>query len=212
METLFYLLGLLNDFGLIVFAASGGILAAKLRMDIIGFMILGISTAIGGGTIRDLILDQPVFWVMDYNQLLISAISAIVAGLITRYFGQIIPQKTFEWMDALGLSAFTVTGYLIAQSAGANPVICVVSSVLTATAGGLIRDIIANETPFITSSNLYATASLLGGCSIYFLQPLLPMSSVIGTSFLFTLLLRSGAILWDWKPPFTYHPKEPHSS
>ncbi len=205
METVVFLLDMLGWFGLVVFAISGAILAANLKMDIIGMIILGTSTAIGGGTIRDVILDRPVFWLSDLNQLRYSLLVSVVAGLLAQYCQHLFShRRLLEWFDALGLAAFTVIGFLIAQDYGAPYLVCVVAGILTATGGGLVRDVIANQQPFITSSGLYASASAVGALSIVIMQNWtnLTSPSIIGTSFLITLCLRSGAIIWDWRPPF----------
>ncbi len=205
METVVFLLDILGWFGLVVFAISGAILAANLKMDVIGMIILGTSTAIGGGTIRDLILDRPIFWISDLNQLRYSLLVSIIAGILAQYYQNLFSHhRLLEWFDALGLAAFTVIGFLIAQEAGAPYLVCVVAGILTATGGGLIRDVIANQQPFITSSGLYASASAMGALSIVIMQSWtkMPPPSIIAASFLITLCLRSGAIIWDWRPPF----------
>ncbi len=206
MEAMVFLLDILGWFGLVVFAISGGILAAKLKMDMVGMALLGTSTAIGGGTVRDLILDRAVFWISDVNQLRYSLLISIAAGLLAqRYHHLFDHQKWLEWFDALGLAAFTVMGFLIAYETGAPSLVCVIAGVLTATGGGIIRDVIANQQPFVTSSGLYALASAIGGMSIAIMQlwDYMPTASIIATSFLITLILRGGAILWGWRPPFS---------
>lgn len=211
METVVFLLNILGWFGLIVFAISGAILATKLKMDIIGMILLGTSTAIGGGTIRDLILDRPVFWLSDLNQLRYSLVVSVIFGLLAQRYQKLFSHhRLLEWFDALGLAAFTVMGFLIAQDSGAPYLVCVVAGILTATGGGVVRDVIANQQPFITSSGLYASASAIGALSIVIMQSWtnMPPPSIIGTSFLITLCLRSGAIIWDWRPPFS--PKPSH--
>ncbi len=207
MDMILFLLNILNWFGLIVFAVSGALLAVKHRMDLIGYILLGTATAIGGGTIRDLILSRPVFWTIDTSQLVASAFISALAGIIA-YYGQdkishTHYQKILEWFDALGLSVFAVAGTLIAQHAGAHFWVAFVCGMMTATGGGLIRDMIANETPFITKSELYASAAALGSISVLLLQYLLPTSLAILIALIATFTLRIGAILWGWRPPFS---------
>ncbi len=207
MDMILFLLNILNWFGLVVFAISGALLAVKHRMDLIGYILLGTATAIGGGTFRDLILGLPVFWTIDTKQLFASVVISALAGIIAHYGQDKIShnhyQKTLEWFDALGLSVFAIAGTLIAQHSGAHFWVALVCGMMTATGGGLIRDIIANETPFITKSELYASAAAIGSLSVLLLQYILPVSFAILLSLMATFTLRIGAILWGWHPPFS---------
>ncbi len=207
MDMILFLLNFLNWLGLIVFAISGALLAVKLRMDLVGYILLGTATAIGGGTFRDLILGRLVFWTIETNQLLASAIISALAGIIAYHGQEKISQrnyqKTLEWFDALGLSVFAVAGTLVAQRSGAHFWVAIVCGIMTATGGGLIRDVIANETPFITKSELYASAAAIGALSVVVLSPFMPTPMVILLSLFATFILRAGAILWGWRPPFS---------
>lgn len=201
------LLHILNWIGLIVFAISGALLAVKHRMDLIGYILLGTATAIGGGTFRDLILDRPVFWLNDTSQLWGSVITAAIAGILANGIRSNITrhsyQQILEWFDALGLSVFAITGTMIAYNMGAHFIVCVTLGMMTATGGGLIRDMIANEQPFITQSELYASAAAIGSATVLLLQHILPLSLAILVALLVTFGLRAGAILWGWHPPFS---------
>ncbi len=205
-----FIINLLNWIGLIVFAISGALLAVKHRMDLIGYILLGTATAIGGGTFRDLILDRPVFWIYDTSQLWGSFIAAAIAGILAHEMKENLSkrsyQKILEWFDALGLSVFAITGTLIAHNVGAHFIVCITCGMMTATGGGLIRDIIANEKPFITQSELYASAAALGSATVLILQNYVPVGIAITIALLVTFILRGGAILWGWHPPFS--PKE----
>lgn len=207
MDMIVFLLAVLNWIGLVVFAISGALLAARLRMDLIGYILLGTATAIGGGTFRDLILGLPVFWTIDTSQLFASIGVSALAGIIAYYAQDKISnrhyEKTLEWFDALGLSVFAVAGTLIAQRTGAHFGVSIICGIMTATGGGLIRDVIANETPFITKSELYASAAAIGSVSVLLLQYTLPPSLAILISLIATFILRGGAILWGWRPPFS---------
>ena len=130
-------------FGVVVFAVSGALAAARKNMDPIGFLLLGTITAIGGGTVRDIILDRPVFWLADPSQLVI----ALVASLFTYVFVSIAAdferQKWVAWSDALGLAAFAVQGALIALELNSHPVVVILMGMMTAVGGGLIRDVLS---------------------------------------------------------------------
>ncbi|MFV0430927.1 MAG: trimeric intracellular cation channel family protein [Alphaproteobacteria bacterium] len=203
-------LAILNWVGLIVFAISGALLAVRHKMDLIGYILLGTATAIGGGTFRDLILGREVFWVVDATQLWGSIITSAITGIVVHEtqnrlykLSRQSYQTLLEWFDALGLSVFAITGALIAHNMGVNFVISITCGVMTATGGGLIRDIIANEKPFVTESELYASAAVVGAASVLLLLKVLPADLAIWIALLITFILRGGAILWGWRPPFS---------
>jgi uncharacterized membrane protein YeiH len=139
------LYNLLTYGGVAVFAASGALAAAI--------------TGLGGGTLRDLLLRQPVFWIVDPNQL---AICVVVGALVwiagVRPFGG----RALIWLDAVGLSAFAVLGAAKALAAGVAPLVAIVMGVLTATAGGIIRDMTAGEPSVLLRREIYITAALVG--------------------------------------------------
>jgi uncharacterized membrane protein YeiH len=186
----------LNYFGDVVFAISGALAAGRHRMDTIGFMIVGTITAIGGGTIRDLLLGRQVFWIAQPGELGL----CLAASLLTYFF---VPEaasrkKAMVWSDAMGLSAFAISGAQIALSAGAHPLVAIVMGMITGTGGGLIRDLICGEQPFITRGELYASTALAGAgtCTgLVWLGISVPLSMLLG--FLVVLGLRAGAILFS---------------
>lgn len=186
----------LGYFGDVVFAISGALAAGRHRMDTIGFMIVGTITAIGGGTIRDLLLGQEVFWIANQGELAL----CLAASLLTYFF---VPEATARkkamlWSDALGLSAFAVSGAQIALSAGAQPLVAIVMGMITGTGGGLIRDLICGEQPFITRGELYASTALAGAgthIGLAWAGLTVPVSMLLG--FLVVLGLRAWAILFS---------------
>lgn len=147
-------------FGDVVFAISGALTAARHRMDVIGFVLIGTITGIGGGTTRDLLIGRPVWWITDPYELTL----CVLASLITYLFYQRVSRHhaCTVWADALGLSACAVAGGHIALSVGVSPTVAVFMGMVTATGGGLLRDIITNSKPMITEGQLYASAALLG--------------------------------------------------
>ncbi len=181
-------------FGLVVFAVSGALAAARHRMDPIGFILLGAITAIGGGTVRDLLLGRPVFWVEEPYQILLPAFVA----LLTYFFvpGDVARQKGMIWSDALGLAAFAVQGAQIALSEGARPAIVIIMGVTTAVGGGLLRDVLCGERPYIVQGDLYASTALAGASAHLVLVNLgvaAPWSMLVGFMLVFTL--RAWAII-----------------
>ena len=126
-------------FGVIVFAVSGAVAAGRHRMDPIGFVLLGTITAIGGGTVRDLLLDRTVFWIVDQSQLLL----AVGVSFLTYFFlpSGISRKNLVVWSDALGLSAFAVQGTFIALQHDVPFAVAIILGMMTAVGGGLLRDI-----------------------------------------------------------------------
>lgn len=146
--------------GVAVFAATGALVASRKQMDIVGFALMASVTGIGGGTLRDLLLDRPVFWIGDTSYLLVclgvALLLFLTAHLVQRRFIALL------WADALGLAAFCVLGAELARRAGADPLIAVVMGMMTATFGGLIRDVLCQELPLILRKEVYASAAAVG--------------------------------------------------
>lgn len=149
---------ILDLFGVAVFAVTGALVASRKEMDIVGFVLLGSVTGIGGGTLRDLLLGLPVFWVEAPFYLVICvAVSALV------FFTAHLPFSRYRlllWFDAVGMALFAVVGAEKAMLAGAGPVVAIAMGMITATFGGVIRDVLGGESPVILSREIYATAAL----------------------------------------------------
>ena len=191
--------------GDVVFAISGALMAAKYKMDIVGFIIIGTITGIGGGTTRDLLLGRTVWWTQDPTELIL----VIAVSIITFFFitSDITRKKAAIWADALGLSVFAVVGAHIAFAFGTPFFIAVVIGVITATGGGVIRDIITNNKPMIMSGQLYASAALLGAlgyASLIYWGAGELTSEIVGVLAAFTL--RASAIIFDIRmgPPGSF--------
>ncbi|RUO58751.1 trimeric intracellular cation channel family protein [Pseudidiomarina insulisalsae] len=196
MEIFFYWF---DHLGVAVFAISGTLLAFRKNMDGFGVIVLAGATAIGGGTIRDLILDLPVFWAHDPTYLY-TIIAAAVLTIFWLRLRDYIHQKTLLIADAIGVAFFTVMGAQKALMADFPAIICVTMGTITACFGGMIRDVLARDVPMVLKSELYATTCIVGA-SVYVLlaafNPLLAL--FIGG--LTTLLLRLAAIRWQWHLP-----------
>jgi uncharacterized membrane protein YeiH len=154
------LLQVFDYLGVFVFAITGAMLAARKEMDVFGFVVLALMPAIGGGTLRDLILSEPVFWLSDTTYLFITLLAALITFFAVRFMSRL--SDVLLWFDALGLSVFCAIGAAKAMAVTGDPVIGVVMGVITAVAGGILRDVIANETPLVLHKEVYATAAFCG--------------------------------------------------
>jgi uncharacterized membrane protein YeiH len=148
--------------GTVAFTISGAFSAMQKRLDVFGVLILGFVTAIGGGTIRDVLIgDTPVAWMRNYETPLIILGTAIATILFKKYI------KTFKitlfLFDALGLGLFTIIGTQKGITAGLNPGVCVALGTITGCFGGVLRDILLNNIPLIFQKEIYATACIVGG-------------------------------------------------
>lgn len=188
-----------------MFAVSGALAAGRLRMDPIGFLLLGTVTAIGGGTLRDLILGRPVFWTLDSSQLVI----ALAASLLTYFFvgKDITRDKWMAWSDALGLAAFAVQGTFIALEKEVSIVVAVVMGMMTAVGGGILRDVLSGQRPMIFRGQLYASTTMLGALVVVLLTRLEVVESFTAImGFIVVVLTRGAAMVFDIRmgPPGSF--------
>lgn len=157
---------LIELLGTFAFAISGIRLASGKQIDWFGAYIIGLVTAIGGGTMRDLLLDVTPFWILDSKYFLTTGV-ALIATLLFK-------DKLFKWgsplflFDTIGLGLFTIVGITISIDAGLPLWVCIVMGTITGTVGGIIRDVLLNEVPLIFRKDIYALACVAGG-GVYFL-------------------------------------------
>lgn len=188
-------------FALGVFAASGALAAAAKRLDILGLILFGTITGVGGGTLRDLLLQVPVFWISDTRYLwvciVVSALSWYIAPALSAR------QRWLLWADALGLSLFCVLGCAKAAEYGVPWVIAIVMGVMSASFGGLIRDTLLQREAVALGREIYVTAALVGAASYAALMSLnlLPAEYALLVAMIPALLLRGGALVWGWRLP-----------
>jgi uncharacterized membrane protein YeiH len=158
---------LLDMFGIAVFAVSGALTAGRKNMDLFGVIVVAVVTAIGGGTVRDVLLDrQPVFWIEDPTYLVVILAAAGATLAYGRYFTP--PRASLLYADAFGLALFTLVGAEVAYEADVPGIIVVMMGTITGAAGGVMRDVLCAEMPLILRREIYATASIAGG-AIYVL-------------------------------------------
>ena len=191
---------LLDYAGVAVFAATGALAASRKQLDIIGFLFLASVTGIGGGTFRDLILNVPVFWVENRDYLLICA---GVAGIV--FFSAHLVESRYKlllWLDAIGLAAFSVMGAAKGLAITGSPVVAVVTGMLTATFGGILRDLLAGEPSVLLKPEIYVTAALAGAAVFTFADvAALPTSASALVAFAVAFIVRGGAIRFGWSFP-----------
>lgn len=195
------LLLIIDMCGVAVFAVSGALAAGRKQLDLIGVMVLGVVTAVGGGTLRDLLLDRhPVFWIAEPWYIVIAAGAAISTFLLVRggHPSRATRLSALLYADAAGLAFFAVSGAQIAERLGQSLLICILMGTMTGVAGGATRDVLTTEIPLVMrKGELYATAAAAGATAYLLLHALgLPYgaSSIIGMSI--TLLLRIAAMRW----------------
>ena len=149
--------------GTAVFALSGALAAGRHRMDPFGVIVLASVTAIGGGSIRDALIGAtPVFWIRDPNYIIVILATVIACLLLVRRPRK-VPQYTLPVADALGLALFTVIGAEKALNMGLSGMIAVVMGLITGVGGGIIRDLLCRQIPMVLRTEIYATASIIGG-------------------------------------------------
>lgn len=182
-----------------VFAATGALAAARGRHDIVTFAFFAAVTGVGGGTLRDLLIGAPVFWVErpDYLAWCLGAALAVwVLG--PRRFSE----RLLVWLDAVGMASYAVVGAAKALALGMGPVPAIVMGVMTATFGGIIRDVLAREPSILLRREIYITAALAGAAAFVILMSLgvRPMAAGLA-GFAVGMALRGGAIAFGWALP-----------
>ncbi len=157
--TLLYFLDLLGTFA---FAVSGALAGARKELDIYGISFLAVVTAVGGGTVRDTMLGRvPPFLFKDLNYLFLSLLAAVIVFLFHSHVNK--KYNLLVWMDALGLGVFNVIGINIALHSGVGYIGSMIFGVMTGTLGGMMRDVLIGSTPFVLTSEVYASACIAGG-------------------------------------------------
>ncbi len=185
---------ILDLVGTAVFAITGALAAGRKQMDIFGVVVLGCITAMGGGTLRDVILgSQPVFWIGDTRYLAVATIASIGTFVLARRLR--LPGMALIYADAVGLAVFTVIGFQKGFEATHMYSVAIVLGVSTSVFGGIIRDVLSGEIPLILRREIYASASLCGAALLALLSYLqLPNSFIVSATILTTLAIRLTAL------------------
>jgi uncharacterized membrane protein YeiH len=201
-----YLLELL---GVAVFAVSGVLAAGRKGLDVLGIAVIAVVTAIGGGTLRDLLLDRhPIFWIANTTHLwVILGATAVTLGYV-RFW--IATRRALLVADALGLAFFTIAGVQITEQAGYSDLIALLMGTITGVAGGVFRDVLTAEIPLVMRpGRLYATAAIVGAASYLLLEGLHVPSGVAALAGMGVIAaLRLAAILWRLELPAVRLPED----
>ena len=198
------ILNLLDILGTIAFAISGVSAAMQKRLDIFGILVIAFITALGGGTLRDMLIgDLPVAWIRDIRYPLIITASTIAAIIFNRFLHNL--QNTLLVFDALGLGLFTIVGLQKGIAYDLHPAICIALGTITGCFGGVARDVILKNIPLIFQKEIYATACIVGGCS-YFLLQLTPINKgwIETICIVFIFVIRIFSVWFGWKLPEIY--------
>lgn len=195
----------------LIFALTGALVASRQQLDLVGFIFMAAMTAVGGGTLRDLILDRDlVFWVARPSMIVLASLAAFAVFwtahlLESRY-------RVLLWLDALALAIAVPAGVGVALAAGVGPLIVVIMGVITGTFGGLMRDVVGNEVPLgLKAGELYLTAAF-GGAVVAVLLSWLGFGRgelLLGCG-VTTFVLRAGSLVWGWQLP-AYKPRPPRT-
>ena len=198
------MLTVLEVLGVLAFAASGIIEAARKKLDVFGVVLIAGIAAFGGGTIRDLLLGKTTFFWMQNEQWVWLIIGVgVVTPLFFRARHIEITQRAMEWPDAIGLGLFATTGAQLALDAGLSPLMAALMAVITAVFGGIIRDVLVNEIPrAVNDHQPYALMAFGGAWLMWGLEELQVENTIAITSTaLLIILVRFMAIIFKWKLP-----------
>ena len=196
---------LLDFVGVALFAATGALAASRKQLDIVGFLFFAALTGVGGGTVRDLILDVPVFWVNQPLYLMICAATAVLV-----YFTAHLLESRYRWLlwlDALALAAYGVFGAAKGLAVTGSPLVAVAMGMLTGTLGGILRDVLAGEPSVLLQREVYITAAMVGGVAFVLSDTAgLPLAMAAGAGFAAAFAVRAGALAFGWALP-VYRPR-----
>lgn len=193
------LLDLLSYAGLVVFAASGAIAAAQSKHTFIEFLFFATVTAVGGGTLRDLLIGEPVFWISENGPLAACAITALLVWLFGERFWNV---RALLWLDAIGLVAFAVLGAAKTLALGFPGLVAIAMGALTGTFGGIVRDVLANRPSILLGREIYVTAALLAS-AVFVAASSLGLDRVAAelTGIAAGFTLRGCALWYGWTLP-----------
>lgn len=198
------------DYGsVLVFALTGALVASRSQLDLVGFIFMAALTAVGGGTLRDLLLARgTVSWVANPSYILLAAGAAIVVFWTAHLFES--RYKLLLWLDSVALSVAVAAGVGVAIEGGFGPLIVIIMGVVTGTFGGLMRDVVGNEVPLVLKQGeLYLTTAFGGSCvAVLLILFSVPHAQALIACAVTVWILRAGSLIWGWKLP-VYKPRPP---
>ncbi|MEF3048323.1 trimeric intracellular cation channel family protein [Pseudotabrizicola sp. L79] len=206
-EGLRALLPFLDYASVAIFALTGALVASRAQLDVVGFIFIACLTATGGGTLRDVMLDRPVFWIVDPVMLAVASAAAVIVFLTAHRLES--RYRAILWLDAFALAVAVPAGVAAALAQGAGWPVILVMGMITGCMGGLMRDVVCNEVPLVLKQGeLYVTCAFAGALAVV----LLALIGVQGGTALLacaavTLCLRAGSLALGWKlPVYKSHP------
>jgi uncharacterized membrane protein YeiH len=198
---------LIDILGTVAFAISGVLTALNKRLDPFGILIIAFVTAVGGGTLRDILIDANVAWMRNLTYVYVIFGSTIFAVVFRKRLGYI--RRSLFLFDTIGIALYTIVGVEKGIAAGFHPIICVALGTMTACFGGVLRDILCNEIPIIFRKEIYATACILGA-SAYFLLHFTPLKEdfIVIISGSIVIIVRLLAVYFKLSLPSIYRNEE----
>lgn len=194
--------------GTSAFAISGALAALHRRLDVFGVLVITFATAVGGGTIRDVLIgNTPVAWLKDQQAISVVFVSYLLTLLFKRYLRHL--NKTLAVFDAIGLGFATIVGLQRGIEANLSPAICITLGMVSGCFGGVVRDVLLNEIPLVFRKDIYASASMMGGLLYFMLarwDMLAPLAATI--SILFVVGFRLAVMRYNWEFPGLKAPDE----
>ncbi|MBL9095870.1 MAG: TRIC cation channel family protein [Alphaproteobacteria bacterium] len=187
-------LAVLSLLGTAVFAASGALVAAEQKFDVIGAVFLSVAAGLGGGTVVDLLIGVDVRWLTAPEPLWAALAAAVIVFEAVRFGAP--PEKTLVWADAAGLALFTATGMQRLAALDLDPAATLFLTALGAAGGGIVRDVLANRAPLVFSGEIYVTAALLGSLSYYAVQAAVGDGWALTAALLVTFAVRTTGIVF----------------
>lgn len=192
---------LLDYASVLIFALTGALVASRQQLDIVGFAFVACLTAVGGGTLRDLLLDRnPIFWLGNPDYILI----ACGAALLVFFTAHLVESRyrLLLWLDSFALAVAVPAGVSAAMAMGQSGIIVVLMGMVTGCMGGLLRDVVCNEVPLVLKQGeLYVTAAVAGASAALLALTLVPTGAALLICALVTFALRAGSLAFGWRLP-----------
>ncbi|PJF09547.1 trimeric intracellular cation channel family protein [Pseudorhodobacter sp. MZDSW-24AT] len=207
--TLPALLPFLDYASVAVFALTGALVASRAQLDIVGFIFIAGLTATGGGTLRDVMLDRDVFWIVDPLMLGVATVAAVIVFLTAHLLES--RYRAILWLDACALAVAVPAGVAAAAGMGMTWPVVLIMAMVTGCMGGLMRDVVCNEVPLVLKQGeLYVTCAFAGGVAALAAEALGAGGLALLACAAVTFILRAGSLLFGWRLP-VYRPRPPRT-